>query len=115
MAVSPESMQASAPSRMALATSVTSARVGIRECCMLSSICVAMITGLRCRWQTAMIRFCTTGTVGDVDLDAQVAAGDHHGVGGLDDLFEVLEGLGLFDLGDDLGLGPFGRDRSPCS
>ena len=45
MAVSPESMQASAPSRMALATSVVSARVGRRECCMLSSICVATITG----------------------------------------------------------------------
>ena len=47
MAVSPESMQASAPSRIALATSVASARVGRGESCMLSSICVAMITG---RW-----------------------------------------------------------------
>ena len=50
-------MQASVPSRMALATSVTSARVGRRECCMLSSICVAVMTGLRRRRQTAMIRF----------------------------------------------------------
>ena len=61
MAVSPESMQASPPSRIALATSVTSARVGRRECCMLSSICVAMITGFCCSWQVATIRFCTTG------------------------------------------------------
>ena len=45
MAVSPESMQASAPSSTALATSVASARLGRSESCMLSSICVAMIAG----------------------------------------------------------------------
>ena len=61
MAVSPESMQASPPSRIALATSVTSARVGRRECCMLSSICVAMITGFCWARQADTIRFCTTG------------------------------------------------------
>ena len=48
IAVSPDNMQASAPSRIALATSVTSARVGCLELCMLSSIWVATITGLRC-------------------------------------------------------------------
>ena len=57
IAVSPESMQASAPSRMALATSVASARVGRRAWCMLSSICVATITGFWYRWQARMIRF----------------------------------------------------------
>ena len=41
MAVSAESITASAPSRTALATSLTSARVGCGETIMLSSICVA--------------------------------------------------------------------------
>ena len=45
MAVSAESMIASAPSKMAVATSLTSARVG-RECVTIdSSIWVATITG----------------------------------------------------------------------
>jgi hypothetical protein len=44
-AVSAESITASVPSRMALATSLASARVG-RGCCTIdSSICVAVITG----------------------------------------------------------------------
>ena len=43
-AVSPESMTASVPSRMALATSVVSARVGRGLRSMESSICVAVIT-----------------------------------------------------------------------
>ena len=61
MAVSPESMHASAPSRIAFATSVVSARVGRLECCMLSNICVATITGFWYCWQTRIICFCTIG------------------------------------------------------
>ncbi len=34
-------------------------------------------------------------------LDTEVTAGDHHAVGCLDDLFEVLDGTGAFNLGDD--------------
>ena len=45
-AVSSESMTASVPSRTALATSDTSARVGRRCSTMLSSICVAVMTNL---------------------------------------------------------------------
>ena len=45
MAVSPLNMTALAPSRTALATSVTSARVGTWECVIDSSICVATTTG----------------------------------------------------------------------
>ena len=45
-AVSPESITASAPSKMALATSLTSARVGTGASIMLWSIWVATITGL---------------------------------------------------------------------
>ena len=49
MAVSPLSITASAPSRTALATSVTSLRLGFVRFIMLSIICVATITGLaRC-------------------------------------------------------------------
>ena len=45
MAVSAESISASVPSNTALATSLTSARVGAGDVIMLSSICVAVITG----------------------------------------------------------------------
>jgi len=44
-AVSPESMTASEPSRIALATSLASARVGRGLRIIESSICVAVITG----------------------------------------------------------------------
>ncbi|MNC46764.1 hypothetical protein D3C75_957940 [compost metagenome] len=45
-AVSPESMIASVPSKIAFATSLASARVGRGLRCMESNICVAVITGL---------------------------------------------------------------------
>ena len=45
MAVSWESMTASVPSRIALATSATSARVGRLDVTIESSICVAVIDG----------------------------------------------------------------------
>ncbi len=40
-----------------------------------------------------------------IDLDAQVAAGDHDGVGGFDDGLEISQAALVFDLGDDAGLG----------
>ena len=43
-------------------------------------------------------------------LDAQVAAGHHDGVGGGEDGVQVLDGLGLFQLGDDPGFAAVGRD-----
>ena len=45
-ALSADSITASAPSKTAVATSETSARVGTGEVIMLSSICVATTTGL---------------------------------------------------------------------
>ncbi len=61
VAVSPESMTASVPSRMALATSLASARVG-RGCSTIDcSICVAVMTGLPTSLQAAMMRFCSSG------------------------------------------------------
>ena len=50
---------------------------------------------------------------GRADLDAEVAAGDHDAVGGLDDLVEVLERLALLDLGYDPGPRPRRIDAIP--
>mmetsp|Transcript_2219 Transcript_2219/g.5210 ORF Transcript_2219/g.5210 Transcript_2219/m.5210 type:complete len:214 (-) Transcript_2219:717-1358(-) len=61
-ALSPLSMMASHPSKMAVATSEHSARVGAGESIMLSSICVATITGLPWRRHSSMISFWTMGT-----------------------------------------------------
>ncbi len=57
MAVSPDSITASVPSSTALDTSVASARVGREFHCMLSSICVAVMTGTRRSLQARMICF----------------------------------------------------------
>ena len=62
MAVSPESITASVPSSTALKTSLASARVGRLELSMLLSICVAVITGTRARWQAAITCFWIAGT-----------------------------------------------------
>ena len=53
----PESITASVPSRIALATSVASARVGRGEAIIDSSIWVAVTTGLLARLHLAMISF----------------------------------------------------------
>ena len=62
IAVSCDSITASVPSRIALATSVTSARVGRGEPTIESSICVAVITGRPRRLAMAMMCFCAIGT-----------------------------------------------------
>ena len=59
MADSPESITQSVPSRIALATSVASARVGRGFSVMDSSIWVAVMTGLPRRLARRMSRFCT--------------------------------------------------------
>mmetsp|Transcript_12972 Transcript_12972/g.45038 ORF Transcript_12972/g.45038 Transcript_12972/m.45038 type:complete len:388 (-) Transcript_12972:477-1640(-) len=58
-AVSPLSMTQSVPSSTALATSVASARVGLGAAIMLSSICVAVMTGFAARLHLRIIIFCT--------------------------------------------------------
>ena len=102
-AVSPDSITAAVPSRIAFATSEASARVGSGRLIIDSSICVAVITGLPASRPSRMIRFCASGTPRGADLDAQVAARHHHPVGHLDDRVEVLDRLGLLDLGDHAG------------
>ena len=62
IAVSPESITASAPSRTALATSLASARVGRDAVSIDSSIWVATITGWPSDRATATRRFWTIGT-----------------------------------------------------
>ena len=60
--VSPESITASAPSRIALATSEASARLGREFSIIDSSICVATITGLPASRHIWIAPFCTIGT-----------------------------------------------------
>ena len=84
-----------------MATSLASARVG-RGCVIIdSSICVAVITGRPSRLHSAMIRFCAIRHLLERQLDAEVAARDHHAVGRADDALDVLERRVLLDLGDD--------------
>jgi hypothetical protein len=61
-AVSADSITASVPSSTALATSLTSARVGTGLVIMLSIICVAVITTLSCWRAMVIIFFCSAGT-----------------------------------------------------
>ena len=60
MADSPESITQSVPSKIALATSVDSARVGRRLPVIDSSICVAVMTGLPLRLAFSIRSFCKT-------------------------------------------------------
>ncbi len=46
------------------------------------------------------------------DFDAEISAGDHDGVGYFEDGVEVLDGLGLFELGDDPGVGVEGGEAA---
>mmetsp|Transcript_53731 Transcript_53731/g.142399 ORF Transcript_53731/g.142399 Transcript_53731/m.142399 type:complete len:222 (+) Transcript_53731:465-1130(+) len=62
LAVSPESITQSVPSNTALATSVVSARVGRGFMIMLSSIWVAVTTGLPATLHLLMIIFCAMAT-----------------------------------------------------
>jgi hypothetical protein len=61
-AVSSDNITASLPSRMAFATSATSARVGCGEDTIEKSIWVAVMTGFARRFASAMSCFCTMGT-----------------------------------------------------
>src|SRR3972149_4306038 len=84
MDVSAESMMASVPSKMALATSVVSARVGRTESTIDSSISVAGMTGFAAPVPPA-----------------EVAPRHHDTVAGGQDAAEVLDRLPALNLGDD--------------
>ena len=74
-------MTASVPSRIALATSATSARVGRDEVTIESSIWVAVIDGRAMRAREREQALLDHRHLLDRHLDAQVAARDHHAVG----------------------------------
>ena len=99
--VSPDSMIASAPSRTALAQSEASARVGREFSIIDSSTWVATITGLAVCAGDLDGALLDQRHVLERQLDAEVAAGDHHAVERVDDLAEVVDRLRLLDLGDD--------------
>ena len=61
-ALSLDSITASVPSRMALATSLTSARVGLGQDTIESSIWVAVITGIPRLLALRISSFCNKGT-----------------------------------------------------
>ena len=99
--VSPDSITASAPSSTALATSEASARVGAgvgdhrlqhlgRHDDRLG-VAPGLVDDPLLQERHVLERA----------LDAEVAAGDHDAVEGLDDLVEVVDRLRLLDLGDD--------------
>ena len=91
-------MTASAPSKTAVATSDTSARVGTGAEIIDSSIWVATTTGLPARRQARISCFCRPGTDFQRHFDAEVAAGNHQRVGEFDDLVDALDRLRLLDL-----------------
>ena len=99
-AVSWESITASVPSRIALATSATSARVGREECTIESSICVAVIDGLASHPGELEQLLLHDRHARDRQLDAEVAARHHHAVGDLQDLLGALHRLRLLHLRD---------------
>jgi len=84
-----------------LPQSDTSARVGWGFSIMLSSICVAVITGFSAQWHASTIFFLEKRHVFGRHLDTQITPGDHDSVAGLDDLVEIMDSLGFFDLRDD--------------
>ena len=100
---SADSMMASAPSKTAMETSDTSARVGTGAVIIDSSIWVATTTGLPARRGGADDLLLHAGHRLERHFDAEVAARHHEGVGELDDFVEPLHRLRLLDLGHDAG------------
>ena len=100
IAVSWESMIASVPSRIALATSVTSARVGREETTIESSIWVAVMAGRASEPASASTRFCTSGTS---SMRISIPRSPRATITQSDDVQDLLAALhrrGLLDLGD---------------
>ena len=106
-------MTASVPSRIALATSETSARVGRGALIMLSSIWVAVMTGLPCRLASRISRFCTSGTCSNGSSTPRSPRATMIASATLDDPLQVLERGVLFDFGDQLDRSGKQRRASP--
>src|SRR5215475_9201910 len=95
-------MTQSVPSRIALATSVASARVGCRLRVIDSSICVAVMTGFPARTAFRMRLFWTTA-ICSIGVSTPRSPRDHETVGGGENLVQAIERPGPFDLGDHEG------------
>ena len=105
--VSPLSITASVPSKMALATSLTSARVGEACSIMLCSICVATITGLPAVWQRRIRSFWMIGTCATSISTPRSPRATISPSRGIDDRVDLVDRLGLFDFGDQVNVGDF--------
>src|SRR5579862_7601903 len=93
-------MRASLPSKMALATSEASARVGRGFSCIESSICVAVITGTSASRACMMICFCATGTFsGFISTPRSPRATITQSATAR--ISEIVDGLRFFKLDDD--------------
>ena len=108
MAVSAESMTASAPSNTAAATSLASARVGRVDSTIDCSISVATITGRLLQPATADDLLLHDRHPLGRELHPEIAARHHHGVRRGDHLPQVLDRVRRLDLGHDR------RRRPPC-
>ncbi|CAM5280500.1 hypothetical protein SALBM311S_06672 [Streptomyces alboniger] len=99
---SADSMTASAPSRIALATSEASARVGRESVIIDSIIWVATITGLALRRHSSIRgRFCTMGTFSSGYLTARSPRATITPSNAITTSSYVLHRLRLLHLGDD--------------
>ena len=62
---------------------------------------MAVITGLPTSFARRIMRFWVVGTKVQGHLNAEVAAGDHYGIGLVEDLSEVVNGFLDFDFCDE--------------
>ena len=100
---SADSMMASAPSKIAVDTSDTSARVGTGLVIMDSSIWVATTTGLPARRADRVICFCSPGTFSSGISTPRSPRATISASARSDDLAQPMHGLRLLDLGHDGG------------
>ena len=106
LAVSAESITASEPSKIALATSEASARVGRGFSVIDSSICVAVITGRRNSRARAIIFFCTTGTRSGFISTPRSPRATITPSATRKNRVQILDGFRLFQFGDHRSVFP---------
>src|ERR1700726_2162793 len=99
---SAESLAASGASKIAVATSDTSARVGTGLVIIDSSICVATTTGLPARRGARELLLHARHLL-KRHFHAEVAARDHDGVSEIENVADAADRLRLFDLRHDGG------------
>ena len=111
MAVSPDSMIASAPISTEPAASATSARVGRNSVRIDSSTCVATMTGTPRSRARPQHFFLHVRHLFERQLEAEVTARHHHRIGRLDNLGQPCDRFGPLQLRDDRHMRPARLDR----